>query len=185
MAFVITRRIAKELVAHEGMVREAYKDSVGVWTWSVGITNSSGHAVHPKYLDKPQTLQHCLEIYQWLLIKKYLPAVGAVFQGFNLSEAQVGAALSFHYNTGGLRTASWPKLWKANRIAEARTSFMNWSKPAAIIPRRKKERDLFFDGIWSGDGSMTEYPVRKPSYAPNFSKGVKIDVGTILDDLFP
>ncbi|MGI9481201.1 MAG: lysozyme [Hyphomicrobiales bacterium] len=79
---------------------------------------------------------------------KYAPAVEDVFQGHALTEAQFGAALSFHYNTGGIRRASWAKLWKAGQIAAARKAFMNWSKPKSIIKRRKAERDLFFDGRW-------------------------------------
>ena len=39
----------------------------------------------------------------------------------------------------------------------ARKAFMSWSKPQDIIPRRKAERDLFFDGKWSNDGKATEY----------------------------
>ena len=34
---------------------------------------------------------------------------------------------------------------------------MNYSRPREIIDRRKAERDLFFDGRWSGDGVMLTY----------------------------
>lgn len=33
----VTYRIALEVAYHEALVRRAYKDSVGVWTWSVGL----------------------------------------------------------------------------------------------------------------------------------------------------
>ena len=56
MSNIITVKIAQEIVSHEAIVREAYKDSVGVWTWSVGITNASGHKVFPRYKDNPQSL---------------------------------------------------------------------------------------------------------------------------------
>ena len=35
-----------------------------------------------------------------------------------------------------------------------------------ILPRRKRERDLFFDAKWSGDGTMAVYDVSKPGYRP-------------------
>ena len=73
MTYKLTRRAAKELIAHEGIVREAYKDSVGVWTWSIGITNASGHQVHPRYLDNPQSLEKCLQIFIWLLNSNMSP----------------------------------------------------------------------------------------------------------------
>jgi lysozyme len=184
MAHTITPKIAMELVSHEAIVTEAYKDSVGVWTWSVGITDSSGHTVYPRYKDNPQTLKRCLEVFEWVVRNKYMPKVDEVFAGHSLSEAQVGAALSFHYNTGRLHTASWPKLWKQGDIAGARVSIMNWRNPPEIIPRREKERDLFFDGIWSNNGTALVIPVRKPSYTPNFSGADRVEIMDILQDLF-
>ena len=172
-----------ELLAHEAIVREAYKDSVGVWTWSVGITTASGHDVYPRYKDNPQTLRRCLEVFEWLLRTKYAPDVEAAFEGHTLSESQFGAALSFHYNTGGIGRASWVDLWKEGEIAEARESFMNWRRPPETIPRREKERNLFFDGVWSNDGTVTEYPVKKPGYAPDFGGGKRVEIKDVLDEL--
>jgi lysozyme len=171
----ITERIALELLAHEAIVLEAYKDSVGVWTWGVGVTSASGHLVE-RYKDSPQTVQRCLEVYIWLLRERYGPAVRAAFAGHPLTEAQFGAALSFHYNTGAIGRATWVQSFKAARLDEAKAKFMEWRKPAAIIERRTKERDLFFDGKWSSDGTAIIYPVRKPSYAPNFGQGRRVMV---------
>lgn len=74
----IDANAAMELASHEGLVRRAYKDSVGVWTWSIGITNATGHNVE-RYIGKPQTRQHCLAIYVWAL-EKYADDV----RGFSL-----------------------------------------------------------------------------------------------------
>lgn len=172
-----------EIVAHEAIVREAYLDIAGVWTWSVGITHASGHPVHPCYKDNPQTLEHCLEVYVALLRDTYAPPVEAVFAGHALSEAQFGAALSFHYNTGGIAQAAWATEWMAGDTEAARASFMNWRRPAAIIPRREKERALFFDGVWSSDGTALEVPVSKPSYAPDFTCARVVDVRPALAGL--
>ena len=70
----LTPRILGEILQHEGLAREAYRDSVGVWTWSVGITDASGHKV-ARYRDNPQTIGRCLEVFVWLLETRYLPAV--------------------------------------------------------------------------------------------------------------
>ena len=175
----ITMRIAMELISHEAIVPEAYKDSVGVWTWGVGVTSASGHSVE-RYKDNPQTIQRCLEIYVWLLRTKYGPAVKDAFAGSPLTEAQFGAALSFHYNTGAIATADWVDSWKAGKVDQARSEFMNWRKPASIIERRAKERGLFFDGIWTGDGKATLYEVSKPSYAPKWSSARRVDISADL-----
>lgn len=171
----VTEKIALELLEHEALVLEAYKDSVGVWTWSCGITDSSGHAVM-RYKDNPQTVSHCLAVYIWLLRKVYLPDVLAAFGKIELTEEQLGAALSFHYNTGAIKSAEWVKSFCAGREVNARTEFMNWTKPKEIISRRKAERNLFFDGVWSHDGRVTAYDVRKPSYAPDWKSAHQVDI---------
>ena len=68
----LTPRIVAEVLQHEGLAREAYRDSVGVWTWSVGITDASGQNV-ARYRDNPQSIERCLEVYVWLLTARYLP----------------------------------------------------------------------------------------------------------------
>ncbi|TKT79955.1 lysozyme, partial [Aquamicrobium sp. LC103] len=136
--------IAMEIASHEAIVRQAYKDSVGVWTWSVGLTSATGHIVD-RYIGKSQSLEHCLRVYVWAL-DNYADAVRKAFAGIPLTKAQFAAALSFHWNTGAIERASWVKKFKAGDIIGARKAFMDWRKPASIIGRREKERDLFFEG---------------------------------------
>lgn len=176
-----TEKVCLEILSHEAIIREAYKDSVGVWTWSAGITSASGHSVE-RYKDNPQTIQRCLEVFVWLLKTKYGPEVLAAFKGHRLTEEQWAAAVSFHWNTGAIGRASWVELWKAGRVAEAKAKFMEWRKPADIIKRREAERDLFFDGKWSNDGKTTTYDVAKPSYAPRWSSAKRIDIRTDLKE---
>lgn len=178
----LTVRVAMELVHHEAIVREAYRDSVGVWTWGVGITDASGHSVM-RYKDNPQSIAKCLEVYLRALRERYVPGVNRAFQGFALTEAQFAAALSFHYNTGAIERADWVRLWKAGKEDAAHAAFMHWRKPPEIIGRRTQERDLFFDGRWSGDGTAIVYPVRKPSYQPDFRRAERVDVRAALEAL--
>lgn len=172
---ILTARAAAEIVGHEAIIQEAYKDSVGVWTWSVGIAATSGYNVL-QYKDNPQPLSVCLKAYVELLTSKYLPAVLKAFEGYSLSESQLCAALSFHYNTGAILKASWVKLFRSGEIARAKTSFMEWRKPPEIIERRQKECNLFFDGTWTGDGKATVYGVRKPSYRPDWGSAKRVPV---------
>lgn len=175
----LSKRTLIELASHEGAVREAYKDAVedGVWTWGIGVTNASGHTVYPRYKDQPQSLSKVIEIYEWLVRTKYLPDVEEAFEGHELNEAQLAAALSFHYNTGAIKRASWVKSFKAGNISQAKREFMNWKSPSEIIPRRTKERDLFFDGVWSNKGTINVYEqVRKPSYLPKWSSLKQVDI---------
>jgi GH24 family phage-related lysozyme (muramidase) len=171
----LSDRSLLELLSHEGIVCEAYKDSVGVWTWGVGVTDASGHRVL-RYKDNPQPISKVIEIFKWLIATKYLPDVKKAFT-VELNEAQLAAALSFHYNTGAIKKASWVKSFNKGDVDKAYQEIMNWRTPSSIIERREKERDLFFNGHWSNDGMATVYTVvNKPSYTPRWSSAERIDI---------
>ena len=174
---LLTSKILLEIASHEGAVLEAYLDSRGIWTWGIGVTNASGHTVN-RYKDFPQTLQKVLEIYKWLLETRYLPQVLSAFRGYDLKENELAAALSFHYNTGAIDRASWVKSFINGDKTKARDQFLQWNKPAEIMERRRKEAALLFDGVWSGDGKINVYPVKKPSYTPDW-KNVRRVVMTL------
>ena len=177
----ITARVALEVACHEAVIRQTYKDSVGVLTWSVGLTNATGHDV-TRYIGKPASLQHCLEIFIWAL-ERYAAEVRQAFAGHQLTEAQFAAALSFHWNTGAIKLASWVKRWKSGDVKGARANFMLYNKPAEIIERRKAERDLFFDGIWSNRGTMPEYTRLTKRMTPVWSSRVERDVRAEIEAL--
>ena len=176
----LTPRIVAELIAHEGIVAEAYRDSVGVWTWSVGLTDASGHKVE-RYRDNPQSLSHCMAVFIWALRRNYLPPVLAAFGDRPVAEHELAAALSFHWNTGGIARAEWMRLAMAGEREKAREAMLNWAKPASLLGRRRKEQALFFDGVWSNDGTALVYGVAKPSYRPIGGRRVAIDV--LLGDI--
>ncbi|RVQ67566.1 hypothetical protein EKN06_06340 [Croceicoccus ponticola] len=165
----ITPRIAAELIHHEGLVREAYRDSVGVWTWSVGITDASGHRVG-RYRDQPQPLSRCLEVYLWALQNRYLPAVLDAFGAVRPEEHELAAALSFHWNTGAIGRAEWMRHLRESDRKRARRAMLDWCRPASLATRRKREQALFFEARWAGDGTAIVYEVAKPSYQPTRGK---------------
>lgn len=153
--------VAMEIACHEAVVRQAYKDSEGVWTWSVGLTSATGHQVE-RYIGKKQSMAHCMRIYAWAL-DNYAHEVRETFKGFALTKAQFAAALSFHWNTGSIRRASWVKHFKAGDMVKAETAFLSWNKPASIKGRRKAEANLLFRSVWSNDGTMAEYTQMRPN----------------------
>lgn len=169
----LTPSIVAAVAHEEGLVLEAYKDSENVWTWSLGVTNASGHQVYPRYLDKPTSIERALEVAIWLLENKYLPAVRNAFAGHTLTENQIAGALSFHWNTGAISTASWVKSFKAGDMVKARAGYLDWDIPASIIPRRKRDAALFFDNKWP-DLRTPIWKVAKPSYRPVGGKPIDI-----------
>jgi lysozyme len=169
----LTPRIVAAVAHEEGLVLEAYKDSVGVWTWALGVTNASGHQVHPRYLDKPTTIERALEVSVWLLENRYLPAVRTAFNGLTLKEHEIAGALTFHWNTGAIVTASWVRSYRTGNMADARKRYLDWNKPASIIARRRRDAEMFFDGKWP-DLRTPIWKVAKPSYRPVGGKPIDI-----------
>jgi lysozyme len=159
----LTPKVVNFLASLEGLVLEAYKDSVGVWTAFLGVTNQSGHEVYPRYKDNPQSMEKALEVSIWLLRTKYLPAVVKAFPN-GLNEAQLAAALSFHWNTGAISRVDLPE------------DFMHWTSHGSLTNRRQMELDLFTKGQWPKDMTVPIYPVNKPSYSPSFRKGKRVDL---------
>lgn len=163
----------------EGMVPEAYKDGGGVWTWAGGVTNASGHEVYPRYKDNPQPLQTCCDVSVWLLREKYLPAVLQAFSGFPLTENELAAATSFHWNTGAIGKTDWVKMVKAGDRSGAekflRTHYLNGG---ALQSRRDAEADLFFKNKWPVSLKVPVYQVAKPSYSPAWGSSKLTDLST-------
>lgn len=178
---MIDYETALEIASHEALVRQAYKDSVGVWTWSIGLTSATGHDV-TRYIGKPQSITHCLRIYVWAL-EKYAAAVDDVFKGFPLTKAQRAAAISFHWNTGAIKRAAWVDHFKTGDMKAAEKAFLSWNKPAEIIGRRRKEADLLFRGKWSSNGTVTEYTRLTAKSTPVWSSAVKVNVEAELRSL--
>jgi lysozyme len=172
----LTLRGALEIVEHEAIVLEMYFDSVGVATWGIGVTSTSGHSV-ARYKDNPQTVQHVLEVYIWLLRTKYMPEVKKAFGDHVLSEQELAAATSYHYNTGAILKTDWVKLFLAGNRKAARdhleTHYLN---SGDLTKRRKQEAALFFDGAWIGDGRVIVWPVKKPSYSPDWANPKLVDI---------
>lgn len=176
----LTPKIVAAVAHEEGLVLEAYKDSVGIWTAFLGVTNASGHQVYPRYLDKPVSVERALEVSVWLLENKYLPAVRRAFAGRSLKENEIAGALTFHWNTGAIEKASWVKSYLAGDMADARKRYLDWNKPASIIPRRKRDAALFFDDVWP-DLRVPIWNVAKPSYKP--VGGRPMDILPILQQI--
>ncbi len=154
LRMVIDADVVLEVASHEALVRQTYKDSAGVLTWCVGMTNATGRRVE-RYIGKPQTVQHCMDIYAWALSNCRASARG--FQGATADEGAVRRGGFVPLEHGRNRAGSLGALLARGETEKARSAFMNWIMPKEIAGRRAKERDLFFDGIWSNDATMTEF----------------------------
>jgi lysozyme len=151
-----------ELISHEAIVLRRYKDSLGNWTIGVGHTRGAGYP-DPMKVSKKITVRQAV-----LLFKKDLNAyVNDVNNAFTvpLSQHQFDAAVSFHFNTGAIKKASWVRHVNNGRYLIARDSIksgmMAWRKPKEIIKRREREHALFFNGDYSAGNHVMVYSADK------------------------
>lgn len=140
------------LVAHEGIVPAPYLDSVNVWTYGIGHTAAAG-SPNPSNLkrgmpaDLDAALRDVFAVFRRDL-EKYENAVSAALAGMTVAQHEFDAAVSFHFNTGAIARADWVRKWRAGDKSGAGAAIMSWSKPAAIIPRRKAEQALWTGGTY-------------------------------------
>lgn len=177
----VSARGLAEIAAHEGIVDAPYFDSAGVLTLGIGHTASAGPP-DPAKNRRIYAISEIMDIFA-RDIAKFEARVRKAFTR-PLTQAQFDAAVSFDFNTGGIDRATWVKQFNAGNISAARASFMNWRKPAEIIPRRQKERALFFDGKYSSDGYATVYPANQSGQVL-WARGQRINVMDLMDRPIP
>ena len=88
-----------------------------------------------------------------------------------LAPHEFDALVSFHYNTGGITRASLTRHLNAGDLEATAQAFLNWRRPAEIIPRREAERDLFRHGRYPG-GPIPVWSV-DPAGRVDFSRPVR------------
>ncbi len=137
------------LARHEGIAPAPYLDATDTWTFGIGHTAAAGlpdPAEMPRGMpdDLDASIHEAFCIFRSDLARYEADVRCAVT--VPLEPHQFDALVSFHYNTGGIARASLTKHLNAGNPAAAAKAFMNWRRPASVIPRREAERDLFRDG---------------------------------------
>ncbi|WP_435168325.1 lysozyme [Falsirhodobacter sp. 1013] len=149
------------LMQHEGIVPGPYMDSVNVATYGIGHTAAAG-APDPADLplgmpaDLDTALADVAAVFRRDIARYTADVLKAV--RVDLAPHELDALVSFHYNTGAIAQASLTEALNAGDRARAGALFLNWKKPAEILPRRTAERDLFLHGTYP-EGVVTVWQV--------------------------
>ncbi|MCR8724120.1 lysozyme [Frigidibacter sp. SLM-1] len=124
-----------------------------VWTFGIGHTAAAGPP-DPEAMPRgmPEDLEagirEAFRTFRADLARYEADVLRAVT--VPLAPHEFDALVSFHYNTGDIARAALTRHLNAcNRVAAA-NAFLNWRRPASIIPRREAERDLFHYGRYPG-----------------------------------
>ena len=175
----MTERGLLALARHEGIVPGPYRDAAGTWTFGIGHTAAAGA---PDPVEMPRgmpadlnaAIREAFRIFRGDLARYEADVRRAI--AVPLKPHQFDALVSFHYNTGGIARAALTRHLNAGDREAAAKAFLNWRRPASVIPRREAERDLFRDGryptgpipVWGVDANGRvdfSRPVRRLSEA--------------------
>jgi len=170
----MTERGLLALTGHEGVVPAPYLDSTGTWTFGIGHTAAAGPpdpAEMPRGMpaDLDEGICEAFRVFRADLAR-YEAAVRSVVK-VPLAPHEFDALVSFHYNTGGITRAALTRHLNAGHRKAAAQAFLNWRRPAEIIPRREAERDLFRHGRYPG-GAIPVWSV-DPAGRVDFSRPVR------------
>lgn len=149
----MTDRGILALIRHEGIVPGPYLDVKNVWTFGIGHTAAAGP---PDPARMPRGMPADLDSgirEAFCIFRADLAAYEAEVRRamkVSLEPHEFDALVSFHYNTGAIARATLTKALNAGNRVAAADAFLNWRRPASIIPRREAERDLFRHGRYPG-----------------------------------
>ncbi|ATQ56670.1 MULTISPECIES: lysozyme [Paracoccus] len=149
----MTDRGLLALVRHEGLVPGPYLDVKKVWTFGIGHTAAAGEpdpSTMPRGMpaDLDAGIREAFRVFHADLARYEAAVLRAV--KVPLAPHEFDALVSFHYNTGGIAKAALTRHLNAGNRVAAADAFLNWRRPASIIPRREAERDLFRHGQYPG-----------------------------------
>ncbi|PRY23536.1 lysozyme [Aliiruegeria haliotis] len=150
------------LIRHEGLVPGPYLDVRDIWTFGIGHTAAAGDP-DPASLPRgmPENLEDGIReafcVFRADIARYEHDVCNAI--AVSVEPHEFDALVSFHYNTGGIARADLTRRLNAGNRDAAAQAFLNWRRPAAIIPRREAERILFLEGrypagtipVWSVD----------------------------------
>ena len=149
----MTDRGLLALVRHEGLVPGPYLDVKKVWTFGIGHTAAAGEpdpSTMPRGMpaDLDAGIREAFRVFHADLARYAAAVLRSV--KVPLAPHEFDALVSFHYNTGGIAKAALTRHLNAGNRVAAADAFLNWRRPASIIPRREAERDLFRHGQYPG-----------------------------------
>ncbi|WP_028031193.1 lysozyme [Gemmobacter nectariphilus] len=149
----MTDRGLLALVRHEGIVPGPYLDVKTVWTFGIGHTAAAGppdpaQMARGMPADLDAGIREAFRLFRADLAAYEAAVLRAV--KVPLAPHEFDALVSFHYNTGAIARATLTKALNAGNRVAAADAFLNWRRPASIIPRREAERELFRHGRYPG-----------------------------------
>lgn len=144
----------------EGRALRAYKDAVGVITIGYGNTNFDPTLKallgRPLQMGDSITAEQAESLFVNSIRTQYEPSVRSTLK--DPSQGAFDAGTSFHYNTGAIKKATWPKSLNAGNKSGAKASILSWDKAggrvlSGLTRRRRREWAMIDVADYGPEGS--------------------------------
>lgn len=171
----------------EGRALRAYQDEVGVWTIGYGLTNYD-RAWLPWQIKRGLVIteQQAEDLLRVSLEKKYEPAVAKALLKTGRNAPTFDAGASFHFNTGHISAASWPKMLEAGNETGAVVNLRGYNHAggkvlSGLTRRRNREVAMIMHGDYGPEGKDNRIavptkgapaPVEAPGQRPDDTPGM-------------
>lgn len=140
------------LMAEEGFRPYAYNDPVGHATFGVGHLLHKGGVTAADQAQwgtkaKPKPREAVLRLLREDLANRFEPAVrDTIKKPLMPHQFDALVSLAFNIGAGGFKGSTVARLVNAGDFRGAADAILMWNKPAMLIPRRRRERELFLTG---------------------------------------
>lgn len=139
---------AAAILGHEAIYLEAYRDPVGIWTIGAGHTAAAG-GLAPR-AGVILTMAKAMEIFR-ADMAKFERGVSAAVR--TKAQHEFDGFVSFHFNTGAVKTGSVDDQWNAgNRAGAMKTlnAYVNAKgrRLAGLVTRRREEEAMIMSGVY-------------------------------------
>jgi len=138
----ISDRGLEFLALEEGVMLHAYRDAVGILTIGIGHAYGPPLVTPDMEIDRAQALAILAAD-----LERFEPAVNEILG--DVPQNVYDGAVSFDFNTGAIRSASWPVLFKEGQLRAAENHLLQWNRAGGhvllgLTRRREAEANIIF-----------------------------------------
>lgn len=142
-----SKRGALEIMSHEAVVLNRYRDTKNIWTIGVGVTSRAFASIDPKVFTGYITVKQAIDLFHEIL-PKYEKIVDGLLEsaGRSVKQHEYDALVSLAYNAGNINKPTTRRYLKEGRpVADA---INLWRADKNLWRRRAAEASLASKGIY-------------------------------------
>ena len=147
MTMTTSLRGALEIMAHEAIVLNRYRDVKNIWTIGVGVTASAKAMINPSTFLGEVTVRQAYDLFREIL-PKYEAIVNRALAGREVEQHEYDALVSLAYNAGNIAK---PQTMRKIAEGDVAGAIDLWRMDKVLWNRRNKEVALARTGRYPSE----------------------------------